>query len=306
MIIASMKTGLRRAGAAKRMVLTYFLANLFCGLVLALPLRRLLDSTISNTVLGEPLGGRIDMNFLMDLIFNHKDFIVTWRGLILIVPAFYLLINIFLSGGALSVLAGQEKYSTTLFWSGAAKYFGRFVRLWLMALPVFVIFFLMPFVEEGVTRVLFGADPYQYVTYWARWVRVALFGGAALLSYMFFDYARIYSVLRGEPRMRFAWRHGLKFLFENLRKTFLLAASLGLIGIIGMIVYNFFADRLFAANMWVLLLLFLLQQTFMVFRMFMKVATFAAQANFYQSVELARATPPMSDMANDIAEGEAI
>ncbi len=306
MIIASLKAGLRRAWAAKRVVLIYFLANLFCGMVLALPLRRLLDSTISNTTLGGTLGGRIDMNFLADLIFNHKDFFTTWRGLVIIVPAFYLLVNIFLSGGALSVLSSQEKYSTVHFWSGAAKYFGRFLRLWLMALPVFGIFFFIMFLEEGITRLFFGADPYQYVTYWARWVRMALFGGAALLSYMFFDYARIYSVLRDEPRMRFAWRHGLKFLFENLHKTLWLAVGLGLMGIIGMVVYNFFADRLIAANSWVLLLLFLLQQAFILFRMFMKVATFFAQTNFYQSVEIAPLTPPMSDVANDIAEGAAI
>ena len=307
MVITSLKTGFQRGWSAKRMILIYFLANLFCGVVLALPLRGLLGSTINGTLLGEALGGRIDMNFFMDFVNHHSDFWKTWQLLAIGAAIFYLLTNIFLSGGALSVFGSEERYSTTLFWSGAAKYFGRFLRLWLMALPVFGIFFLIMFVEKGVTRLVFGADPYQSVTYWAGWVRTGLMGLAVILAHMFFDYARIYSVLHDENRMRRAWWMGLKFMFGNLGKAALLVVFIGLLGIVVMAIYNLLANQLAAANAFVVIMLILIQQAYMLFRMFMKLSTFAAQTAFYQAASMsapAADTPSAaSEVAGEMPEG---
>jgi len=302
MILESLKVGLRRAWAAKRILIIYYLANLFCGVVLAVPLRNLLSVKISETLLGESLGGRFDMNFFADFITNFDHFGSTWFGLVMIIPIFYLLTNVFLSGGVLSVFASEEKYSTTVFWSGSARYFGRFLRLWLMALPVFGIFFLIIFLEKGVTRLFFGADPYQSITYWAGWVRTGLMASAVMLSYIYFDYARIYAVMHDETKMRRAWLMGLKFMFGNFAKVVLLALSMALISVVVMLVYNVLANQLVAANALVVLMLFLAQQVYIFFRMYMKLAAFAAQTTFFQTVSAASAmvaTEPTAPEATD-------
>jgi len=306
MILESLKAGLHRAWAAKRMLAIYYLASLFCGVVLAVPLRSLLSDRISETLLGEALAGRFDMNFFADFITNFDDFGDTWFGLVMIVPIFYLLTNVFLSGGALSVFMTEEKYSTALFWSGSARYFGRFLRLWLMALPVFVVFFLIMFLEKGVTRLFFGADPYQSITYWAGWGRSGLMAFAMMLSYIYFDYARIYVVMHDEAKMRRAWSAGLKFMFGNFGKVFLLALSMALMSVVVMIIYNLIANQLFAANALVVLMLFLTQQVYIFFRMYMKLTAFAAQTTFYQTVSAATTVTIVGSALDDLSMGEAI
>jgi hypothetical protein len=306
MILESLKVGLRRAWAAKRMLVIYYLASLFCGVVLAAPLRSLLSDRISETLLGEALGGRFDMNFFADFIANFDDFGDTWFGLVMIVPIFYLLTNVFLSGGALSVFATEEKYSTAMFWSGSARYFGRFLRLWLMALPVFGVFFLLTFLEKGVTRLIFGSDPYQSITYWASWVRTGLMAFAAMLSYMYFDYARIYAVMHDEMKMRRAWIVGLKFIFGNFGKVVLLALSMSLMSLVVMVVYNLLANQLAAANAFVVLMLFLTQQVYIFFRMYMKLTAFAAQTTFYRAVSAAAPAKIADSASDDLAMGEAV
>ena len=305
MVITSLKSGVHRSWAAKRMIFIYYFANLFCGVLLIMPFRRTLNDKVSSTLLGDALGGTIDMNFLADFLFNHRDLGSAWFGLAIVVPVFYLLTNIFFSGGALSVFASEKKYSTALFWTGAAKYFGRFMRLWLMALPVFGLFFLLMLVEKGVTRLVFGADPYQNITYWAGWVRVGLFGVALLLSHMFFDYARLYSVLNEETRMRHAWWFGLKFMFGNLGKALLLVIIIALIGVVGLAIYNLLADRLAMPHALVVVALLLLQQIYVLFRMLMKLSAFAAQTTFYQAVSAAvpAAASATPDVAGRLPEG---
>lgn len=309
MVFASLKVGLRRSWTAKRMLFIYFLTNLFCGLLLAMPFRSTLSSKVGNTLYGGVLAGRIDMNFLFDFLFNHRDLGAAWFGLVIVVPLFYLLTNIFFSGGALAVFASPERYSATLFWSGAAKSFGRFLRLWLMSLPVFAVFFLIMFLEKGVTRLLFGADPYQHITYWAGWARVGLFGLAALLSYMFFDYARIYSVLHDERRMRRAWWAGLKFMFANFGKTLLLVVMIALLGVIALAIYHLAVDRLAAPQTVVILAMFLLQQVYMFVRIFMKLSTFAAQTVLYRAITAAApavtTAPAMPGDASGLPEASA-
>jgi len=307
MIFGSLKMGWRRAWAAKRMLAIYYLASLISGLVLAVPLRSLLSEKISQTLLGDALGGRFDMDFFADFITNFPDFGDTWFGLAMIVPLFYLLSNIFFSGGALSVFASEEKYSATLFWSGAARYFGRFLRLWLMALPVFGIFFLIIFLEKGATRLLFGDDPYQSVTYWTGWVKTGLMALALILSHMYFDYARIHAVMHDDAKMRHAWLAGLKFVFGNLSKTLGLVLLMSAISVAGLVLYNLVADRLFAPSAVVVLLLVLWQQAYMIFRMHMKLTAFAAQTAFYQTVSaapaLAAGEPSVAESSGGLPEG---
>jgi len=301
MIFSSVIAGLHRAWSAKRMIAIYYVANLLCGMALALPLRSFLNTHIGTTLLGEALGGRVDMNIVADIINDHPDLFTTWSGLLWLVPAFYLFSNLFLSGGALSVFATEEKYSSTLFWSGAAKHFSRFVRLWLLALPLFGVLFLIMYLATGLTRLFFGPDPYQYITFWAGWARVGLFALAAALSYMYFDYARIYAVLHDEPLMRSVWWHGLKFTLRNIGQALLLVIALALLGVLVLGIYALVADRLATPSVLVVGALVALQQLYMMFRVFLKLAGFAAQAHFYH--ELSVAPPVVESISAEAARG---
>ncbi len=265
----------------KRMVVTFYAVNLLVGLLVMLPFRNVLGNFVGHSLTGEKLAGRFDMDFLFDFLANNKGAVDAITGLIFVAAALYGLTGLFLSGGAFAVISGEGGYSASAFWGSAARYFGRFFRLFLWSLPVFAILYCVQFIETGVVRLVFGGDPYQNVTYWGSWIKLGLAYVGLLFYSMAFDYARIHIVVHDERRTRTAMWEGIKFSFTHFFRTFSLALTLFIIGGIVLIIYNPIADLLTAPHALVVMLLIIVQQLYMVFRMELKLTLYASQVDLY-------------------------
>jgi hypothetical protein len=298
MILNSLKSGFAQVRANKRLIIVFYLANLFFGLLLLLPLRAILSDFIGNSEMGTKLGGPLDMDFLFEFLKHKEEVIPVFMGLILIVPAANWLFTLFLSGGAFATFAGGEKYNVAFFWGNAAKYFGRFVRLTLWSVPVFAILFCLQYLETGVQRLIFGSDPYQNITYWGGWIKVGLRQLGFLLFGMVLDYARIHAVLNDERKMRASLMQGMKFAFGNFLQTFGLAFLLFVVGAAALGVYNPVANNLSAPNAMIIFMLFIWQQIYMLFRMTLRLTTYSSQLNLYRQ----RAAEPVSVPATSTGE----
>jgi hypothetical protein len=284
MIINAIKSGIKQLCSNNPIILIYYLANLLFGIVLMLPFRTILSRFVSHSLMGAKLSGRLDMDFLFDFFKHNPNFTSTYAGLLLIVPAIYWLFTLFLSGGAFSVFASGEKYTSPLFWGNATKYFGRFIRLVLWSIPVFAILFCLPFLWNTIERIFFGSDPYQYITHWGGWIKVGLRYISLILYFIVLDYARINAVLTDDRCMRISLWQGIKFAFGNFLKTFGLALLLFIVGIVALIIYNPIADLLHTPYSIVILLLFIWQQIYMVFRMMLRLTLYAGEVRLYNLV----------------------
>jgi hypothetical protein len=282
MILSSLKSGFAQVQANRRMMAVFYLANFFFGLLLMLPLRAIVKDFIGNSLMGAKLGGPLDMDFLFEFFKHSGEVVPVFMGLIIIVPAANWLFTLFLSGGAFATFAGGEKYNAAFFWGNAAKYFGRFVRLSLWSLPVFAVLYCLPYLETGVQRLIFGSDPYQNITYWGGWIKVGLRQIGILLFVMIWDYARIHAVLNDERRVRTSLLQGMKFVFGNFLYTFSLALLLLVVGAVTLVIYNPVANSLAAPNTLIVLMLFVWQQIYMLFRTLLRLTTYASQLELYR------------------------
>jgi len=284
MIIASVINGISQMWSNKRMVLIYYLANLLFGLVLMLPFRTILSKFVGNSLMGEKLAGKMDMDFLFEFYKYNPNLTHTYISLLLIVPPMYWLFSLFLSGGAFSVFASKEKFTSTLFWGSAAKYFGRFVRLILWSIPVFVILFCLQFIWTVIEDIFFGSDPYQYISHWGDWIKMGLRYISIILYFLILDYARIHAVLSDNRQMQISIWQGIKFAFGNFLKTFGLAILLFIVGIIALIIYNPIADLLHAPCSIIILLLFMWQQIYMLLRMMLRLILYSSELHLYHVI----------------------
>ncbi len=286
MVLKSLRSGFTQIWANKRLLLVFYLANLFFGLLLMLPMRSALASYVGNSQMGSVLGGRLDMDFVFEFI-NQKG---NPLPLLFLVPVGYWLFGLFLSGGALTILAGDEKYQPEIFWSGAANYFGRFCRLVLWCLPVIAVLFCLQYLETAVVRLFWGSDPYQYITHWGGWIKRGLFYLGLFLYGLAFDYARIQAVLTGEHKMRRSLWQSLRFLLGHFLPAVAFAVVIFVIGLMALLLYNLLADRLDAANVVVVLLLVLWQQLYILVRMVLNLTLYSGQMKIYR--ELTAASEP--------------
>jgi hypothetical protein len=284
MIINAIKSGIKQLGSNKRIILIYYLANLLFGIVLMLPFRSILNRFVGYSLMGEKLAGRMDMDFLFEFFKENPNFFSTYSMLLLILFTTFWLLSLFLSGGAFSVFASGEQYTAPVFWGNATKYFGRFIRLVLWSIPVFAILFCLQFLWTAIEKIFFGSDPYQYICYWGGWIKVGLRYISFILYFIVLDYARIHAVTTDENRMRISLWQAIKFAFGNFWKTFGLALLLFIAGIIALVIYNPIADLLHAPYSIVILLLFIWQQVYMVFRMVLKLTLYAGEVRLYNLV----------------------
>lgn len=292
MMIQSLKSGLAQMWTNKSMLFIFYFANLLFGLVLMLPFRAAVTGFAGHSLMGTKLAGRLPMDFLFEFFKNNGNLGGIYASLFMVVPAIYWLVSLFLSGGAFSVFASSSGWSSSDFWGGGAKYFGRFFRLFLMSLPVFGVLFCLQFVETGVQRLFFGSDPYQNITYWGSWIRFGLRTISILMFALVFDYARIHAVVNNERKMRVSLWHGIKFAFGNLGAAFGLSFILFLAGALVLAVYNPIANTLSAPNAFVILTLFLLQQAYMFFRMMLRLALFSGQVDLFKNLSAAESAAP--------------
>ncbi|NUO81662.1 hypothetical protein HUU05_16455 [candidate division KSB1 bacterium] len=292
MLIPSLKHGFAHLRANRRMVFVFYLANFLFGLILLLPFRAMLSNYIGDSQMGAKLGGALDMDFVFEFFGGNEAVLTTQRAMLLVVPGLYWLFGLFLSGGAFTIFATQERYTSQQFWSGAAAHFGRFVRLALYAVPLLGILFCVQFLETGVQRLVWGKDAYQSITYLGSWVRLAITALSVILFGMIFDYARVHTVLHEEHKMRVAIWQGIKFAFDNFLTTFGLGLFMFIAGALLLALYNPLANSFSASNMFIVLLLFLLQQFYVLARMALKLALYAGETFLYQ--QHAAATAPIT------------
>lgn len=279
----SVVRGVERVWVARRLILTFYVMNLLCAIVLAIPFWSILSQFAGQNLMGAGIATQIDMVFVLEFLYEARHAISPIQSLVLLVFVLHWLAALFLSGGAMAVLASGESYWASVFWGKAAKYFGRFLRLALWAIVPFLVLALLPLAAAGLQRLIYGSDPYGYITYWGAWIRVGLCVFALAFLGVCFDYARIDAVLSNERRMRHALWRGIRFTLRNLVATTGLALVLFIAGAIIYWIYRTFSGALSASSVATVVLLVIVQQIYMLWRMALRLTRYSSEIALMKS-----------------------
>ncbi len=269
--------GLDRFFKHKRLLLVFYLPNLFLALIIAMPIGSLIDRFLGRSSMRESLVAGIDWDFLFEFIHYNYDSLASLGGLVLVVPVAYLVLSLFLSGGALSVCKSDAKYSPVRFWGGGALYFGRILRLALLSLPLLAGLLCVRFLADLGVEIFFSDDPYENVVYWAGWIKVVLGYVGLLLYWIIFDYARIDLVLTDETKVRRSLGRSFKFVFSNFGRTSALALLIFVSGALVLGLYLLLSRAFGASHVYAIALLFMAQQLYILARMTLRILALFSQ-----------------------------
>jgi hypothetical protein len=295
MVLKSLSSGFSTALGHKRMVLIFYLANLIAGLIIMIPFRSLVSSLVGYSLMGKELAGGLNMDFIPELLIKSATAFDTATALLLLFPFLYWLWNLFLSGGAYGSFIYGTGEGTQTFWGYSAKYFGRLFRLFLWSIPVIIVLYLTQFVVTLTKTLIWGADAYQYIDFWASWIRVGWGYIAIIFYYLIFDYARIILITNDEQRTRRALWQGIRFTFKHLMKTFALSILIFIFSQIFLLAYIMIAPLFGTATTFMVILLLLIQQLYILVRMTLRLTLYSAQVNLYSTIESREDAEPSAE-----------
>jgi len=267
-----------------RLLVLLWVVNIVFAAVVAFPLVYLAQTELGHSFLGSNVRP-LDLMWLGETVLKYQDAMPAAIGGLVVSALLFLGLYVFLNGGIIGRLLDREGRTTLQpFFSDCGRYFWRFVRLFLASLVFFILTFGV------ILRLLSALMNLWLENAWTEWPSVILknlhFLAALLLLsiiHMVFDYARIAVVADEETKVLRALRHALNFL----KKRFLRSWALYLLIVAGFVAGTVFFYSVFGLlsgpTVLFVLLGFVWMQLNVLFRIWVKVLFFAAQAEFYRS-----------------------
>ncbi len=279
MIGKALRNGIKKGILNWRVILLLWFINLVFSLVFFFPTNTLLSKGFSNSLIFEKtVKGEISIFF--EFMVHYKSEIRILFIFSLFLSLLYFLINIFLSGGIISILKEDSKNLRDIF-ASASDYFRSFIKLSLLFIPIIILFFII-FGLMGKLHELFfnltGSERSSfYFSLFTYLIAVILF----LILRMLFDYGRIRIVIEGERGITISFLRTIKWVFKNFGKTFILYILLNLFLLFYYIPFLILVRM--STNSWLSsLLFFVFSQAFLLMRSFLSFLFFSAQVEFYK------------------------
>jgi len=267
-----------------RLALYVWLATVLFSLVILAPIYFLLSHDFSRSLAGDRLDQGPLLLWLGDMIYQHRDdfpFLAGWT----IVPAFlFLLLYVFLNGGILGRISVNERVNLPAFLSDSARYFWRFVRVFLLSILGYIL--VLGILGSGVSALLgvwIKKASSQWSTLAASLLKLLVFLLLYSLVKMFFDYVKVRLVVTESKKTARATLANFQFLGRRFFRAWGLFLLCGLVFIALSLVYYLGAKAIPAGGVIPLGILFLWQQVYVLALAWIVVFFFSTEYEFFKA-----------------------
>jgi hypothetical protein len=289
-VLNSYGNGLKRAFLEPKMVAVLWLMNFVAASVIYF---------LSSGYLSEKIGNRLVVaNFLEGFDFKtffelliHEGQGLHWIFTTALILAFlYYWASLFLHGGILAVLRSRgitgdlESRGTRfapVFFQGAGKYFGRFFRLAIYSLLLWIILGIVYYLLDLVLKSFTAGGANEKAILFRFLAKPVIILILYFLIRMIGDYARIMIVVEDSKAVFISLIHAIQFVFRNFFKTLILYYLALLTGVGIFAVYWIMQKMIPTQTLLPILLAFLIGQIFILSRGWFKIALQAAQLHYY-------------------------
>ncbi|HTY37440.1 MAG TPA: hypothetical protein VMH23_10030 [Bacteroidota bacterium] len=218
------------------------------------------------------------------------DFFIRWQlntgplSSLFLMSLLYICVNTFLAGGFVGMYSRSYRSSFPEFLTECSRYFGKFLRLALVALIVYYLFYAL--IVDWMNNSIYEwtqsnpSETVPFTYYMVRNVVVVL-----LMSFLFmvFDYAKVRMVLDDRTSALGAAAAGIRFTIPHIGSTYGLYMLLTAIGIVFALLYAMIERSIPQSSYWPLVFLFMIQQVYMIARFWLKATFYSSQIALYRT-----------------------
>jgi hypothetical protein len=280
------KEGVRLVNRNKRMWLLFLLVNLLFASVLVLPVFNLLSDLLSHSLYAEATFKDLDVQMVAEFLYQYQGFPTAWLPLLVAGIVLYLVASTFMAGGVLEVFHSEDaRFSLSKFLSGCGKYFPRFLRLLLFSLLFYAAVLGINAGLAALSGKWLENSLSERPVAGLVWLRTAVILFLLCLVNMAFDYAKIKLVVDESKKAMRTTMASIRFLTQNLRATFGLYFTIGLIGVFFLLAYTMLGNTLPSTSAGLVLVGFLLQQIFILSKIWVRLTFFSSQMALYKGLK---------------------
>ncbi|MFH0992490.1 MAG: hypothetical protein V1799_21020 [bacterium] len=302
-IFTALRTGIKKTNRSFGMIGILYLINGLFAVVLALAVQSVLASRLGSSLALNEMLSDFDFQVFDDFLQYHGgDISALFRQILWLFSA-YMLVNTFTVGGVLARLRETESpFSLRSFFAGCGEYFGRFLRLLCLILPVVIV---VSIIWGGILSVVFsslssGASSEVPVFYFAL-MMILLFLLPIMLLAILSDYAKIAIVLHSERSVLKSFRKSFLFILRNFFSTMILQIFLLLLALLFFAVYVLLDLAVGMSDGMTIIVMAGMQQLFILSKMWNRSVAYGAQLSLYENrtlpdfaIESIELTPPLA------------
>jgi hypothetical protein len=311
-VMKSYASGIKRATSEGKMLLVLWFFNVLFASVIYFQFSDYLNRVFGTSAAAGKFLKSFDFNTFFEMMTFNGTALNTIVSLAKYLLLFYGIATIFLAGGILHTLSfsrgaeasSEKRRVLPLFFHGAGKYFGRFLRLFLYSwvLWLVVVVFIM-FYSGIVVSAAEDAMNEPLISYLAlAGIIVLLF--LIFLIRMIVDYARIKIVVEDSPWVFLSLFRSVGFVFRKLFKTLAIYYLFFLTGAALWTLFWLVQKPIKTHSLLPILLAFFIGQIFILSRGWIKVGLQGAQLEYYRSVVPAEETPEPESIKEEASESE--
>lgn len=264
-----------------RMWFILYFANLFLALLLALPFFSALNANFGHSDFYLQLLDGYDATVVNEFNYYFGDALKAVFSNIKWVVLAYFLLSIFLTGGIIRTL-NEDKFSTSSFFGGSAYSFFRILGLSILISIAQIIFLIAIGALAGIIidnyKNNFSSE-LSYLT--VAGIAAAIYFFIFIIFNMASDYGKFYMELNDTHNIFKAFWNGIKYVFKHFLKTMSLYLILLFLPAVIMYVYLYFEKDYKMATSVGILIVFLMQQTFILLRVFLRTWILSSELKLY-------------------------
>jgi hypothetical protein len=286
-LLKALTAGIRTTNRSYRMIALLYAVNFIIAGILAWGFHSVLARTIGDSMSLENLVKDFDYTVYGDFMFKYGGRISSLISQLSWLIFFYLLLNTLLGGGTIALLKNRgERFSMGSFFENCGAYFFRFLRLFLIFA---VILFFVGVAASMVFGFLYSALTSNAVSevwpFTFAIILFLLFLFVVMLVVMMADYAKVVTVVDDARSMlKTSWQ-AIKFVFRHFLSTVGLQLSIILFLLVAVILYLVLENQIGMATPFAILVMFIIQQVSVGFKVWTRVLTFAGELELYGGFE---------------------
>ncbi len=274
-IIGIFGHGVRETIRVWRAVIILWFANVIFALLAVLPLAFLIDNELGHSFLGNRVRG-FDFLWLGEAVYKFRNLPPVMAGWFLGVAGLFFITSVFLTGGVVGRLVERALVRPAGFFGDCGHFFWRFIRLFLLSLPIYLIFLgLFSRVLSAALKPVSSSAATEWTPLIVSWLEFLVVLLVFSIFQMLFDYTKVRLAADDSRQVLRSFGRTVGFVLGNFRQTWGTYLLVSVFFFLGFVAFHKVLNLLPGYGLVPAILGFLLTQGFVLFRLWTRVQYFA-------------------------------